>query len=174
MRAVKYLNNIVYVENVVENIDFSLISYELKDIVLGQNNVYNADIDIAKNDTNLKSKTFFYKSIFEGIYNYFKEIEVRSPLKPWIKFENHFVQVPGTEDPQIKQRCAVFEKEYYVVLLCLNTINDGGFISLPNQNFSIHLQENTMLVFPGGKEYEYNIHKIGGSNNRSFIEMVFG
>jgi hypothetical protein len=174
MRAVKYLNDIVYFEDVVKDIDFSSISYELKNVFLGQDNIYEADIDLAKNDTNLKSKTLFYKSIFEGLHKYLKEIEERAPLKPWMKFENHFVQVPGTQDPQMKQRCAAFEKEYYVVLFCLNTVNDGGFISLPNQNFSIHLQENTMLVFPGGKEYEYNIHKIGGSTNRSFIEMVVG
>ena len=174
MRAVKYLNDIVYFEDVVKDIDFSSISYELKNVLLGQDNIYEADIDLARNDTNLKSKTFFYKAVFKAMYSYLRELEIKSPLNLWMKFENHFVQVPGTEDPQMKQRCAAFEKDCYVVLFCLNTINNGGFISLPHQNFSIQLKENTMLIFPSGKEYEYVIQKIGGSANRSFIEMVVG
>ena len=58
MRIINYLNGISYIENVVEGIDLNSISYEKKELVLGQNEIYHAEFNIGKNDENLVLKTF--------------------------------------------------------------------------------------------------------------------
>jgi hypothetical protein len=173
MRIVNYLNGISYVENVVEGIDFSLISYIKKEIVLGQNEIYEADFNIAKNDENLVLKTLFYKSIFNAMSFYFKDNSRQiSPLGFWTRGETHLIQFPGTENPQLKERCGNLIEGGYVILYVLDTITSGGNINLPNQNFSINLQENSMIIFPSGQDYKYNINKIGENKERKIIEMV--
>jgi len=173
MKRIDYLNGIACFEEVSNGIDFSLVTYEKTNNFFG-NEIYEASFNFGKNDNNLKIKTFFYKSIFTAVNDYCKNnlIEIKKDM--WIKFENHLIQFPGNEDPQLNKRCADLNEGKYVMLYCLDTINDGGFITIPNQNFSIHLQQNSMLVFPTGKDYEYNIHKIGGNKERKFIEMVIG
>ena len=173
MRIVNYLNGISYIENVVEGIDFSTISYVKKEAVLGQNEIYDADFNIAKNDENLVLKTLFYKSIFNAINLYFNQNSIKRPLLSfWTKNENHFVQFPGTENPQLKERCGNLIEGGYVILYFLDTITSGGNVNIPNQNFSINLQENSMIIFPSGQDYKYNINKIGEDKERKFMEIV--
>lgn len=173
MRIVNYLNGISYVENVVEGIDFNSVSYLKKEIVLGQNEIYDADFNIAKNDENLVLKTLFYKSIFNAISLYFKDNLLQaSPLNFWTRSETHLVQFPGTENPQLKERCGNLVEGGYVILYFLDTITSGGSVGLPTQNFSINLQENSMIIFPSGQDYKYSINKIGENKERKFIEIV--
>jgi len=173
MRIINYLNGISYIEDVFKDIDFNSISYEKKDLVLGQNEIYHADFNIGKNDENLVRKTLFYKSIFIALNTYLNNNSIVGKDNLWTKSEEHFVQFPGTENPQLKERCGNLIESGYTILYFLDTITSGGSVSLPNQNFSINLQENCMIVFPSGQDYKYNINKIGENKERKFIEIVF-
>ena len=97
MRIINYLNGISYIENVVEGIDLNSISYEKKELVLGQNEIYHAEFNIGKNDENLVLKTFFYKSLFSALSLYFKSNSIVEKVNVWTRNEDHFIQLPGTE-----------------------------------------------------------------------------
>jgi hypothetical protein len=172
MRIVNYLDGIAYFENVIEGIDLNSISYKKQELVLGQNEIYHAEFNIAKNDENLVLKTFFYKSIFSALSLYFKSNSIVEKNNLWTRSENHFVQFPGTENPQLKERSGHLVEGGYTVLYFLDTITSGGNVNIPSHNFSINLQENCMIVFPTGQDYKYNINKIGENKERKFIEIV--
>ncbi len=173
MRIVNYLNGIAYLENVVAGIDLNSISYEKKELVLGQNEIYHAEFNIGKNDENLVLKTLFYKSLFSALSLYFKSNSIVENVNMWTRSEDHFIQLPGTENPQLKERSGNLVEGGYTVLYFLDTVTSGGNVNIPSQNFSINLQQNCMIVFPSGQDYRYNINKIGEGTERKFIEIVF-
>jgi hypothetical protein len=111
----------------------------------------------------------FYKEVSICMKDYIEENNMSKEV--WIKYEGWKLQEPGTEDPQIKNVVVDYIEGRITMLYFVDECSPEGTLFFPKQGLSINPAPNSLLIFPSGEEYSYEIKKIS-KESRRIIEMV--
>lgn len=95
-------------------------------------------------------------SCLPSINDYIKEYKESFS---WVQ-DTFFMQYPKGSFVNHNYYNIGYEKSEFCIILSLNDDYSGGKINFVNQQVSLRLEKNQMLIFPNNEEYKYDIEQI--------------